>query len=370
MKIAYIITRGDAVGGASIHVRDLALAMRQRGHDVVIFLGSTGPVTQQLEAAGIAFQPLRHLQRAIHPWRDINALGELTGALRTFQPDLVSTHTAKAGLVGRAACQRLRIPAIYTPHGLSIGNRISPLAGPLFAAIERLAACWSAAIVCVCEQERQLALDHRIAPPSLLRVIHNGMPDVGPQLLANPSQQPARICSVARMEAPKDHVTLLNALALLQDLQWECDLVGNGPLLGSLQSLATSLGIAPRIHFLGYLPDPAPVLAASQLFVLSTRSEAFPRSILEAMRAGLPVVASDVGGVPEAVTDGETGLLFPPADATALSLHLRSLIENPSLRQRFGARGRHSYSERFRSETMIETTEALYREILSRAAAG
>ncbi|MCU0227280.1 MAG: glycosyltransferase family 4 protein [Bryobacterales bacterium] len=370
MRIAYIITRADAVGGASMHVLHLARAMRQRGHETAVFVGGYGAVTERLQAADIHVHPLRHLQRAIHPAKDAMAIRELTAALRSYRPHLVSTHTAKAGLVGRIAARQLRLPALYTPHGLTIGDRISRLAGPIFAAIERLASRWCEAIVCVCEQERQLALNHHIAPPHRLRVIHNGMPDVEPHLLANPAAQPPRICCVARMEAPKDYPTLLRALATLQDLEWDCHLVGDGPLQPSLQALASQLGIGARICFLGYLPDPSPVLAAGQLFVLSTRSEAFPRSILEAMRAGLPVVASQVGGVDEAVLANETGLLCPPGDHLALAVSIRKLLENAPLRQRFGHSGRHTYSERFRLETMVETTEALYREILYRTAAG
>ncbi|MCW5965655.1 MAG: glycosyltransferase family 4 protein [Bryobacterales bacterium] len=370
MRIEYVITRADAVGGASIHVRDLASAMQQRGHAVTVLVGGTGPVTEQLGAAGIPFVSLSHLQRAIHPWQDLLAIREVTAALRGFAPDIVSTHTAKAGLVGRIACRYLGIPALYTPHGWTIGQRISPLAGPVFTAVERLAARWSAAIVCVCEYEKQLAIQKRIAPASLFRVIHNGMPDVDPGHFSDPSTHPPRLCSVARFEAPKDHSTLVHALARMTDIPWQLDLVGDGPLQAEIETLVARLGLAERVRFLGYQRDPSLVLARSQIFVLSSRSEAFPRSILEAMRAGLPVVASDVGGVSESVVNEGSGLLAPAGNPVALASQLRRLTENGSFRQRLGKQGRLSYSDRFRFETMVETMAALYEELYLRTTAG
>lgn len=365
MKLAYVITRADAVGGASIHVRDLARAMRERGHEVTVLIGGTGAVSEQLVSAGIPVRSLRWLRRAIHPVRDVLAIRELMELLRELRPDLVSTHTAKAGLVGRAACARLGIPALYTPHGWTIGSRISPVAGPVFSLVERYAAGWSAAIVCVCEAERSLALEHGIGPAERLRVIYNGMPDLPPgEFRAEPAREPVRLCSVARLEAPKDHATLLRALAGLAHLDWQLELIGDGPLAEPLRALAGSLGIGERVIWRGYLPAPAAALARAQGFVLSSRSEAFPRSILEAMRAGLPVVASAVGGVPEAVEPEHSGLLVAPGDVAALREALCRMIESASFRQRCGDAGRQIYQKRFRFETMAEQTLALYQEIL------
>ncbi|MBI4876622.1 MAG: glycosyltransferase family 4 protein [Acidobacteria bacterium] len=366
MKLAYVITRADAVGGATIHVRDLARAMRERGHDVTVLVGGRGPVTEQLEDAGVRFRSLCHLARPVRPLRDLRALAELTAALRDLQPGLVSTHTAKAGWIGRAACARLGLTAIYTPHGWPVGERISAPAGAIFTLAERAAARWSGAIICVSESEKRLALSKRIAPEEKLRVVHNGVHDVAASLRADPGRTPARLCSVARFESPKDHATLLRALAALQSLAWELDLAGDGPLEASTRTLAAELGIAARVRFLGYQRDPAATLAAAQLFVLSSRSEGFPRSVLEALRAGLPVVASDVGGVAEAVTEGGNGVLVPAGNAKALSAALGSMLEDASRRVRMGQAARATYEARFRAEQMIEKTASVYASVLSR----
>ena len=364
MRIVYFITRGDSVGGASIHVRDLARAMIARGHDVTVVLGGEGPVTEQLAAAGVPFRPLRYLGRRIHPVNDVRALTEAVAALADLRPDLVSTHTAKAGWIGRAAARRLALPALYTPHGWSIGQRISPRLGSVFALAEKAAAKWCSAIICVCGQERQLALDKGIAPASKLLVVHNGVRDVDPNLRARPDEGPVRLCSVARFAAPKDHQTLLSALARLRSLPWELDLIGDGPALSERRRQAEELGLGGRAHFHGYLADPAPVLSRAHIFVLSSFSEAFPRSVLEAMRAGLPVVASDVGGVAEAVTHGVTGLLAPARDPAALARCLATLLDNPALRAGMGSAARAVYKEQFRLECMVDRTAAIYDRLL------
>jgi glycosyltransferase involved in cell wall biosynthesis len=364
VKIVYFITRGDSVGGASIHVRDLARAMIARGHDVTVALGGEGPVTEQLAAAGVPFHSLSHLRRRIHPVSDVRALGEAISFLAELRPDLVSTHTAKAGWIGRAAARRLAIPALYTPHGWSIGQRISPRLGSLFALAERAAAHWCSAIVCVCEQERRLALDKGIAPAAKLLVVHNGVRDVDAALRARPERGPVRLCSVARFSAPKDHRTLLAALALLRSRPWEIDLIGDGPELADRRREAGELGLSDRTHFHGYLSDPAPVLSRAHVFVLSSLSEAFPRSVLEAMRAGLPVVASDVGGVAEGVTHGVNGLLIPARNPSALAEALAKLLDDPALRETMGRSARTVYEERFRLECMVDCTAAIYDRLL------
>lgn len=368
MRIVYVLTRSDSVGGASIHVRDLARAMRESGHHVTVLLGGRGPVTDQLSMAGVPVRSLRFLERRIHPIGDLRAFAEIKAMLRALKPDLVSAHTAKAGWLARAACARLGIPVVYTPHGWPIGNRISAPAGALFTVAERLASRWASAIICVCENEKRLALHGKVAPAEKLHVVHNGVRDIPAELRADPAQHPVRISSVARFESPKDHVTLLRALATLREQPWQLDLIGDGPLEPQIRDLGSALGLASRIRFAGYHPDPGRALAGAQLFVLASRSEGFPRSVLEAMRAGLPVIASDVGGVSEAVRNGITGLLTPPRKHQALAAALRILLASSDKRKQMGAAGRAAFESSFRLETMLESTLAIYATVLDRAA--
>jgi glycosyltransferase involved in cell wall biosynthesis len=364
VRIAYVITRADAVGGATIHVRDMAAAMLDRGHDVLVLVGGTGPVTAQLEGVGVPYHSLQHLRRPINPVRDFAALRELTNALGEFRPSLVSTHTAKAGWIGRLAAAEAGIPAVHTPHGWPVSGRFPAPSAAVFAVAERAAARWGGSVICVSESERRIALAKRFAHPGRLYVVHNGVRDVPPEFRASPECEPVRIASVARFEHPKDHATLLVALAALRTRPWSLDLIGDGPTESRMRRLSERLGVAGRVRFRGYQPDPEPVLAAAHMFVLSSRSEAFPRSVLEAMRAGLPVVASDVGGVRESVAHGDTGILVPPEDPQSLAAAIDRLLTAPTVRARLGENGREVFERRFRLEHTVEKTLGVYRAII------
>jgi glycosyltransferase involved in cell wall biosynthesis len=360
MKLAYIITRGDAVGGASIHVRDVAREMIARGHAVTVLIGGEGDVTRQLAAAGVPYRSLRHLQRSIDPVKDLSAFHELKATLADVRPDLVSTHTAKAGWLGRAACARLDLPVIYTPHGLTVGDRMGRASGMLFRRAERLASGWTDAMVCVSEAEKDLALATDLAPRERVHVIHNGVRDIPDSLRADLQRTPNRIVSIARLEAPKDHATLLRAFAAAVDPSWTLELVGDGPLEQSIRATVQQLGIASRVVFRGYLADPAEALSNAQAFVLSSKSEGFPRSVLEAMRAGLPVIASDVGGVKEAVSHGNSGMLVQASSVESMRAALVLLTSDRERRQRMGVEGHQIWVSRFRFDRMVAKTADLY----------
>ena len=363
MKIAFVITRADAVGGATIHVRDLAVALAALGHSPTVLVGGSGPVSRELDACGIRVVSLRHLRRPVNPFQDALAVREIAGVIRRLKPDLVSAHTAKAGCVARLACSGMDVPVLYTPHGWAIGDRISKFGGCFYRMVERAAAPLADAIVNVCGYERRLAARHSIGRDKQHRVIYNGMPDIPSDLLARPASDPPHIVMVARFEPPKDHETLLRALAGLREFDWTCELVGDGPGQDRAQALATRLGLRPRVRFVGATAHVATALAGAQIFALATRSEAFPRSILEAMRAGLPVVATDVGGVGEAVQHGVTGLVVARQSVAALEDALGELITDPDMRASMGAAGRRAYESRFTFRRMLAQTFSLYEKV-------
>lgn len=367
MRLVYVSTRSDTIGGSNVHIRDVASAMKRRGHDVHVLGGGDGPFADDIRRQGLPYHPLWHLVRPVRPHRDLAAVRELRSHLGALRPQLVSLHTAKAGYVGRIAARRLGMPVVYTPHGWSFTPGVPPAAAAIYANLERLAAPLADRIVNVCEFERNIALARRIGSPEHQVVIHNGMPDISPMLRSDPTKDPPRLVMVARFEAPKDHDTLLRALTVCQDLPWELQLIGDGPLQRACRERVAEFGLTHRVIFAGPRDDVAELLAQAQVFVLSTRWEGFPRSILEAMRAGLPVAATAVGGVHEAVVDGLSGFVVPSRADAPLAARLRALLSDPGLRARFGAEGRRRYETHFTFATMLARTLEIYAALVPEA---
>ncbi|MFL5495509.1 MAG: glycosyltransferase family 4 protein [Gemmatimonadales bacterium] len=365
MRIAYIVTRADPIGGAQIHVRDLAAAVQAEGHLATVITSGSGPFIDQLRAQHIPTILLRDLVVPIDPARDLRALREIRGVLRDIQPDLVTAHSSKAGVLGRLAGRSLHIPVVLTVHGWSFTPGIPVLQAALYRRIERFVGPLASKIITVSHFDRRLALEAHIAAEGRVVTVHNGMPDVPAYLRADPGRTPPRLVMVARFGAQKDHPTLLRALAGLLDCPWELDLIGEGPLMGDMESLAATLGLAGRIRFLGQRMDVDQILAAAQASLLVTNWEGFPLSILESMRAGLPVVATSVGGVGESVQDGETGYLVPRGDVDLLRDRIRRLLSTPDLRLRLGTSGRTRYEQYFTLSHSVSQTIAVYRDVLA-----
>ena len=364
MKLLYCITRSDTLGGAHIHVADMAAWMRKNGHDASVVVGGEGPYCDHLTARQVPYTTSRHLCRPINFLSDIRAVGELRRIFSAISPDLISLHSAKAGLVGRLASIGSSIPVLFTAHGWPFTEGVSKRKAGLYRGLERLTAPLAHRIITVSEYDRSLALDASVGKPDQVTAVHNAMPDVA--ALADPGRrnEPVRITMVARLDEQKDHEALLNALATLTDRDWVLDLVGDGPGEEALRDKGRQLGLEDRVRFLGLRDDVDSLLADSQMFVLTSHWEGFPRSILEAMRAGLPVVASIVGGILESVDEDVTGYLVPRGDADRLAGRLAHLIDYPDERVRLGQAGRQRFKEQFRFERMANRSLEIYEEIL------
>ncbi|MCL6442251.1 MAG: glycosyltransferase family 4 protein [Alicyclobacillus sp.] len=363
MRIAFVITRSDTVGGAHVHLRELALGLSRRGHEVFVLVGGEGPFTSQLREHGIPYHALRHLVRPIRPIKDYFAWREMVNVLQGIKPDIVATHSSKAGWLGRLAGRSLRIPATFTVHGWSFTDGVPIMQRKLYSLAERLIMPATTHCITVSDYDRNLALTHKVAPPNKLTTIHNGVPDIPLHLRANPGLSPVKMVMVARLEPQKDHALLLKALVAVHDMPWDLKLVGDGPLRPHVEEAARELGLRDRIHFVGASNDVPHILRDSQLFLLISKWEGLPISILEAMRAGLPVVASDVGGVSEAVKDGVTGYIVPRGEVNILAERIRRLILSPTLRKEMGDAGRLRYESNFHIATMIEKTLHVYSTI-------
>lgn len=365
-RILYIVTRAER-GGAQTHVLDLASAMQQE-FDVAIATGEEGFLTDACRERGLPLYVLPHLQREVRPVPDALALWEIRKLIQRLQPDLIHAHTFKAGFLGRLAGRMLGIPSVYTIHAWLYGTpAVSRLCSALSGPCERAAAHWCERIVAVSHAGARVIRKHRIGAPSKLATIHNGIPDY-PERARISADHPPVITMVSRFIEGKDHELLLRAFATMGPGPRLC-LIGDGPKRVSIENLARELGIHDRVDFKGDRSDVPSLLAASDVFVLASKSEMLPISILEAMRAGLPVIASDVGGVSEAVVHGETGLLVPSGSASDLAQALTELTGNLALRIRMGRAARQRFTEQFLSSRMEERTRSLYWDVLFRRGA-
>lgn len=364
MNIAYIVTRADPIGGAQVHVRDMARAVREAGHRASVITSGSGPFVDDLRAQGTPVLLMEHLSMPIAPLRDYRAFREIQQVLASLRPDLVAAHSSKAGTLARLAGRSLKIPVVFTAHGWAFTPGVPGTHAALYRRIERLVGPLASRIITVSEFDRRLALEARIAPPERIVTVHNGIPDV-PTPRSDPTRSPPRLVMVARFMAQKDHRTLFQALAGLTAHPWEVDLIGDGPLMDDTRQLSASLGLTGRVRFLGQRMDVGAILSASQAFLLISNWEGFPLSILEAMRAGLPVIASAVGGVDEAVQDGRTGFLVPRGEAAALRDRLTRLLVDADLRGRLGGEGRRRFETTFTLDHSVRRTLAVYQSVLT-----
>ena len=368
-RVAFVVTRSDTVGGVQVCIELLAGGLMAAGHEVRVYVGGEGPFVDRLARAGVPCEPQPDLLREIDPRRDLRGLLALRRNLARFAPQLVSTHSTKAGWLGRAAARSLGVATVHTVHGWVFGWQ-PPLKAAIGRALETATAPLADAIVAVSASDRRRGVELRIAPARKFHLVHNGVPDL-PQR-AEPGRGPAKLVSVSRLQAPKDPLTLIAALAQLHarapGLDWRLEWIGDGPLEQAVRDAVTAAGLEARIDLLGSRDDVPARLAAAQLFVLSSTHEGFPVSVIEAMRAGLPVVSSDVGGIAEAVTSGVSGELVPAGSPQALAGALEPLIADSSLRARYGAAGRAAYLRDFSFERCLRRTWAVYDAAIARRA--
>ena len=343
-RILILITLAE-VGGAQTNVAQLLPALAGQ-FDVVVAAYGPGPLRDAARAAGVRFVPLRHVRRDPHPLRDVLGLLELVALLRRERPDVVHVNSSKAAALGRVAAlvARARV-RVFTVHGWAF-KAYSGTTGTLYRWADRVLAPLTTVTICVSETERRAGLAARTCRADRTVVIPNAI-DVETAPRARLEGDPPRIVTVGRLAAPKDPLTLARALPALAPRPYSLAFIGGGGEQPRVEQQLDALGVRDRVEMLGERHDVADLLAAADVFVLASRSEGAPLSILEAMAAGLPVVASDVGGVAELVADGETGLLVPPSDPAALATALARVLDDRELSGRMGAAGRARARDRF-----------------------
>lgn len=349
------------MGGSQVHLLDLLHGFCDR-HELALATGEHGFLTEEAARIGVRVHVLPDLVQPLRPHRDAKALTSAYRLIRRTKPDLVHCHTSKAGIIGRTAARMARVPAVFTAHTWSFAEGTSPLWKFVGTPSERLAARWAETIIAVSESNRSLALRRRVAPSGKIVTVHNGVVDTFHRARPGAHLVP-RIVMVARFVAQKNQAQLIEAVAGL-DCPFHLTFVGDGPARPAAEDLVRSLGLQDRVEFAGVRTDTDRILSESSIFVLATNWEGFPITILEAMRAGLPVVATDVDGVREAVIDGETGHLYPKGATGTLRSTLRALLADPATRIRLGQAGRKRYEAEFTRSAMLSKVLAVYEQVV------
>lgn len=384
MRVAHVITRlilGGAQENTLLACEDL---MRTYGDEVLLVtgppLGPEGSLLERARAGGVPTHILPELRRAIHPWRDLVAYRRIKQVLRQFGPEVVHTHSAKAGILGRAAAHALRIPAIvHGVHGAPFYPYQSPMVRTFYRACERWAASRCHALVSVADAMTDLMVNAGVAPREKFVTIYSGM-EVEPLLESERHRDRVRgelgyrpehvvIGKVARLFHLKGHDDLIQAAAQVvrSEPRVRFLLVGDGLLAEPLGRRIAAAGLDPYFQFTGLVPPERipQLLAAMDIVVHTSLREGLARVLPQALIAGKPVVSYDIDGAREVVIPDETGYLVPPRDVAGVEQALCRLAADPELRRRLGIEGRRRFTDIFRHDRMTAQVRDLYQRLLS-----
>lgn len=364
MKIVQIITRMDVVGGAQNHVRDLSIGLKEKGHAITIIAGEKESIHSVIDEEGITYMNSAPLKRALNPLADMKAFLDIRKKLKRIEPDIVAMHSAKAGIIGRLASWSLGIPTIFTAHGWSFTEGIPSKRKRFYKFVEKIVGRITSGIITVSNYDLQLARQHKVATPSKLFTIHNGVHELPALKRGVKEEGKLKIVMVARFEVPKRQLDVIKALQNIQPSKWHVTFAGDGPLLQQAKDDVEEKSLQNAVTFLGKCNHVEEVLAQSDIFILLSDWEGLPLSVLEAMRSSMPVIASDVGGVSEAVEDGVNGFLIKKNDFEQVEWKIKKLLEDPELRLSMGQASREFYESRFTFEKMLHKTNAFYEEII------
>lgn len=362
-RIAFLVTRSDQIGGSHIHVRDLAVALQNDGHTVTVFLGGDGPVIDHFKKFGLTVINIPSMARNITLFQDISAYSHLKKEILDFNPDIITAHSSKAGFLGRVIAWRLGIPVMFTAHGWAFTDGKSKLKQTIYRTFEKLVVPITDKIVAVSNYDKDLGIQQLSLSQDDIITIHNGMTDIDKKFMSvQETDGPVNIVMVARFDHQKDQQELIKATYNIDNIH--IHFVGDGHLRINAEQLAKELNMYDRITFWGELDSVDEVLARSQIFALISNWEGFPCSTLEAMRAGLPTVVSDVGGSSEAVDEGVTGYTVQKGNIRGLHNVIKELVNNTEKRAAMGKSARKRFEDEYTFQTMYNKTLETYVEVI------
>jgi len=387
-KILHIITRLDR-GGSAENTLVTCLGLAEK-YELVLVHGLSlesrmtdwekQSVDSRIKGAmerGVKVIPFPSLVRRISPLQDLRAMFSLCRLIMREKPDMIHTHTSKAGILGRCAAWLARVPIIlHTAHGHVFYGHFGPSASTFFVLLERLMALITDRMIALTQGERNDYIKSSVSRPDRIVTIHSGV-DIYDYMSARVnieekikslgiSTKGLVVGTVGWLLPIKGPMHLLNAMESVWQGYPEATLVfvGKGDLEAELRARALEMGASDRVKFLGWRDDIPEIMQILDVFALPSLNEGMGRVLVEAMAAGKPVVASRVGGVPDLIKHGENGFLVGPGDENGLSVAILKLLADKSMRNQMGEKGRIMARE-FSVENMIEKIDVLYDSLFS-----
>ena len=354
IRVGVVVTRFIA-GAGGVALRG-ALALDPDRFEVTILAGHEGNLLDDAAQAGFGVVRLRHMKPDIAPRSDLAAVRELAEHMEEARYDVIHTHSAKAGLIGRVAARWQRVPAIvHTFHGFPFHPYQSRARRAAYIAIERALGRLTDRFLAVGSSVAAEAIRLGIAPAERIRAIGSAIDHV-PHVTTDSRFEARRkldlptsarvVGTVGRLDfqkAPADMLAAFGKLSRDVHFVW----IGGGPMQAAMSRKIAALGAGDRFHLLGERRDVADLLPGLDVFAMASLYEGIPCSVVEAMECGIPVVATAVNAVPEVVVPGRTGLLVPPASPGQLGTAIQHLLDNPDLRQRLSTAARENLGDRF-----------------------
>jgi glycosyltransferase involved in cell wall biosynthesis len=379
-RVLRVIARLN-VGGPALHATLLTERLDRSRYESLLVTGresaAEGNYLTLYGKTDDAVVLIPTLGREIRGGQDLVALTRLVGLMRTFRPDIVHTHTAKAGTLGRLAARWCRVPVVvHTYHGHVLQGYFSPPKARLFLAIERWLGRRTDALLAVSDRVRHELLELGIGRPDRFVVLPLGL-DLDGLLGAEARRGELRrelgfaaddflVGIVARLVPIKAHEVFFRAAAILAGRlpRARFVVVGDGERRGELEASARALGLGERVRFVGWRRDLERVYADLDVVVLTSRNEGSPVSLIEAMAAARPVVATRVGGVPDLVEHGVNGVLVEVDDAAAIARAVETLAADPQRGLVMGRAGRKRVYPAFSASRLIDDVDRLYQDLL------
>ena len=382
MKIAHIITR-LIIGGAQENTLLSCEGQHDRGHEVTLFtgpaLGPEGSLMERAKGYGYRVEVLEGLRRSVLPGRDYRVYRHLIRRLNELKPDIVHTHSSKAGIIGRRAACRANVPAIiHTIHGLAFTASTSRLVNHAYKMLERNAAPLTTKIVCVADAMRDQSLAAKVGRADQYVTVYSGM-ETGPFLQPEVSRADVRrqlglndehvvVGTIARLFDLKGHDDLLDIAPALcaQFPQLRFLWVGDGTLRPAFERRMEQMGLRDRFILTGMVPPTQVPQYAGAMDILAhpSRREGLARALPQGSLAGVPTITYDIDGAKEGTLEGQTGYVLPPFDAKKLSATIALLLQDPARRREMGRCGREFALKRFDAKVMVDALEVVYTDAL------